>query len=428
MVISIMVYLPTFYNDFQYEWDDQWQVLTNPFVTDVNSENLIFHFTNYYHGQYSPVNTLVYIAVYKLAGFNPGVFHAASLLIHLANVLLLFTLIIKIISKIKTKWNHQRLLFFSFFTALIFAIHPLQVETVAWISASKVVLYTFFFLTGLFFYSRYIETNKVWHLLPVIFCYILSYGSKEQAIIFPMNLLLLDYAYGRFNGIRVNHKIFFSDVIVEKIPFFLITGLLYWFSLSNGIGYVATDVYTIGQRFMFGASSIMEYIFRVIAPVRLYYFYFYPVAPGQTLPVYYWIYPILLLIFIWTAWVNYKRKNKVLVFGILLFLVNLALALHILPLPRSYITADRFMYLSIAGAGIVISWLILFIMYRYRHLKNIIIAGTYFWVIFLCYHSFTRTKHWRDSETIKSNVVKLIEERKAKELYFVDPFEDQYEK
>ncbi len=83
---ALIVFLPTLFNDFQRGWDDQWQVLDYEFVTNHSLNDLWYHFTHYHLGQYMPVNTVLYIIIYEIFGFNPVASHAASLLIHLVNV------------------------------------------------------------------------------------------------------------------------------------------------------------------------------------------------------------------------------------------------------------------------------------------------------------------------------------------------------
>ena len=154
IAITIVVFFPTFFNDFQHEWDDSWTLLENPFVKDVSIESMVYHFKNFYSGQYSPVNTIFYIITYKIFGFEPTAYHAMSLLVHTASVLLLYRLMCSIISLVKHHYSTDRVKSFSFFVSLIFAIHPLQVEPIAWVSASKVILYAFFTLLACYAYVQ----------------------------------------------------------------------------------------------------------------------------------------------------------------------------------------------------------------------------------------------------------------------------------
>lgn len=412
ILLTVVVFLPTFYNDFQLKWDDNWQVLNNTYVIDSSWDNLRFHFTNFYKGQYSPINTLFYIGVYKFFGFSPAAFHWLSLLIHLANTILVFWIVQEIVAQI----NLQKLSFgknyYAFITALIFALHPLQVESVAWISASKVVLYTFFTLLALGAYIRYIKTGKWLWLLGVGFAYLLSFGSKEQAIILPLSLLAIDYVYGRFSGFRFRQFRGYQKVIVEKLPFFVLAVGMWYFSALNAVGgLVSSSGYSFYQRAFFGMHSLSEYLFRFLAPVKLYYFYFFPIAPGESLPWYYWGYPLILLCIGLFIVHHYRRNNKLVLFGLLFFLINIVLVLHILPMPRQTITADRYMYLSIVGLALVLAWGIDYACHHYSHYKRHISLVLSLYIMVLGAQSFFRTQDWKDSEHIKHNIKELIEKR-----------------
>ena len=420
ITIPVVVFFPTFFNDFQTGWDDQWQVLDYEFVHYHSWEDLMYHFTHFHLGQYFPVNTILYIGVYELFGFNAGAFHTACLIVHICNVLLTFLVIRKIVCKVKSNWTVRRVNTMTAFTALIFAIHPLQVESVAWISASKIVLYTFFFLLGVWFYLNYLKFYTAWWLIGVAVCYLLAFGTKEQAIIFPLNLLALDYAFSRFQNLKCSLGSLKSRVIIEKLPFFLMVLMLYGFSLSNNLGSFGIDTYPLYQRLMFGMSSTMEYLFRFIVPVKLYYFYFFPIEIGEDLPVYYWGYPVLILICAAFIRHNYKRNNRLAVLGCLLFIINILLVLHIVPMPRKMITADRYMYFSIIGVGLLVTWIGYFFYIRRRVWRKVFISVFAIWLFFLAVQSFVRTMEWRDSDSVKQNVNELIERRKVKNKPVVD--------
>src|SRR5690606_21422816 len=104
---TTLVFISTFFNDFQYKWDDQWMLLEQPFVMDFSWYGLKFHFLNFYHGQYSPINTIFYLCIYSVFGLNPGAFHAACLFLHMFNVLLVYVIILNIIRKVKPYWSDK---------------------------------------------------------------------------------------------------------------------------------------------------------------------------------------------------------------------------------------------------------------------------------------------------------------------------------
>ena len=414
ILITSIVFIPTFSNDFQRAWDDQWQLLENPFVLEHSFENILYHFTDFYHGQYSPINTLVYIAIYKLFGLNATAFHFVFLLVHILNVLLVFNLISTIVKLIKPTYSSKHVKYYALFVGLIFAIHPLQVESVAWISASKVVLYTFFFLTAIWSYLKYIQSNKISWLFAVAVLYILSFGSKEQAIILPLNLVLLDVFLGRFKTIHWNWLLFKNKIILEKIPFFGLAVCFWYFSSLFNLGNLTVDnSYPLYQRLLMGMHSMVEYVFRTIAPVKLYYYYYFPIKVGEELPLYYWGYVLLTIIIVAFIWLNYKRNNKLVVFGFLFFIVNILLVLHIIPTPRKMITADRYMYVSIIGLALLGGWLINYIYIKYPKYKKIGLSVLTLYFFSLGIQSYFRTQEWKDSATMKKNVTELIEKRKA---------------
>ncbi|MGS2741684.1 ArnT family glycosyltransferase [Sinomicrobium sp. M5D2P17] len=412
---GILVFLPTFFNDFQREWDDTWQLLENPYVLDSSWGNIKHHFMHFYGGQYSPVNTLVYIGIYNLFGFNPTAFHAMCLGIHILNVFIVFYIIRDIVGNITVRKGTCGPEWYGFFVSLLFAIHPLQVEPVAWISASKVILYTFFALIAFFAYIKYIHTYKWKWSIVIAITYTLSFGSKEQAIILPLNLLAFDFIYGRLKDIKLKKNIFFRKVFLEKIPFFFLAFLFWYFSSSHNLGTLNVEnTYPLYQRLLLGMHSLTEYIFRTIVPVKLYYYYFSPIRVGEKLPLFYWGYPILTLIIGGFIWSNYKKNNRLVIFGALFFFINILLVLHLIPMPRGMITADRYMYMSIIGLALILVWYIDHFYTHYIKYRKYIRVFVPLYILFLSIHTFYRTMAWKNSDVMKSNVLELIERRKVR--------------
>lgn len=421
-ILSILVFLPTFSNDFQLAWDDTWQVLENPLVHETEWESILFHFNHFWQGQYSPVNSIFYLLINSVFGMNATAFHTACLLIHLVNSWLVFGISLRFIKRFLPILETSIIQGYAFLTALLFAIHPLQVESVAWISASKIVLYGLFTLFAIWSYFRYIQSSKPIWLIITALAYFLGFASKEQAIILPLNLLLIDFAWGRFKGIR-GRQILSSRVILEKIPFFLLAIAFLYFTWTNSSGTIQQEAgYPIYQRVVFTFYSLVEYVFRFLAPAKLYFFHPYPMAPGETLPLYYWGYLLLAGIIGYFVWEQFQKGNSIVLFGFLFFLINLILVLHIIPLPRPVITADRYMYLSVIGlAWILVGMGQTFIKSTKPKNQKVILLGTLVWLIFLGIQTHLRTAAWKDSESTKSNVIELLDKQKEKEE-IVSPF------
>lgn len=426
VLLPIIVFLPTFSNDFQRGWDDNWMVLESPFVQSHHWDYILYNFKDFCDVRYSPVNTLFYILPYELFGFNPVAFHSFFLAIHILNVVLVYYIIQNIIKTANPEFSITRMQRYAFFVALIFAIHPLQVESVAWISASKVVIYTFFMLTAMWCYMQYIQGGRLGWLLAIAILYIFCYGAKEQGVILPLNLVLLDYLYGRkyfdahtpIKGWRSRLKLLFSAfkkrVLLEKIPFFLMAlGFWYFSSLYYVGSFVIPNNYChpLYQRLFFSMHSIVEYIFRTIAPVKLFFYYFFPMKVGEKLPLFYWSYLVLTIIIGAFVWANHKKK--LVFFGFLFFIINILLVLHIMPMPRNFITADRYMYISIIGLALIGAWFIELAFAKYvKYQKPFMVLGLCY-ILALGVQSFKRTQEWKNSTTMKKNIVELVEKRKA---------------
>jgi hypothetical protein len=413
---SLLAYFPTFFNSFQLAWDDTWQLIENPLVHDYSLRAIYFHFTHFWQGQYSPFNSLFYLGINLTFGMNASAFHTACLIIHLINSALVFSISVSLISKFSPSLDALRIQAFAFVTALLFAIHPLQVESVAWISASKIVLYGLFALLAIWCYLRYLQDSKTHWIILTGLTYALGFASKEQAIILPLNLLLIDLAWGRFA--RKNWKsLLVSKVILEKIPFFLLTVGFLHFTWINTPGGIQQDVgYPFYQRIVFAFYSLVEYIFRFLAPAKLYFIHPFPMSPGEALPMYYWGYLPLAGIICYFVWDQYRSENSIALLGLLFFAINLALVLHIIPLPRPVITADRYMYLSVIG----LAWILIGIggqgMTSQTPKKQIaVFIGGLAWMVFLGIQTHRRTTEWKDSDSTKANVIELMEKKGATE-------------
>ncbi|WP_052266284.1 hypothetical protein [Pedobacter kyungheensis] len=349
LFLILGVYFPILNNNFSGR-DDGWMLYNNAQVYTLDFTNVIWIFSNAYGGQFSPLNTLYYNLVYAFCGLNPFWFYLIGIFIHILNSCLLLLLLERILVRAHVTENLKgiselNLKYIAFFTALIFAIHPMQIEAVAWISASKILLFSFFFLAGLNFYLQYIESSKTVSLIFCFICSLLAFLSKEQSVVFPIFLIMIDYFLGR--------NILKRKIFTEKIPFFISSLLFGLLSIHiQNIGFhkmLEHHYYPFSQRVILACYSFNEYINKLLAPIALHKFYPFPYKVGESMPVKYWFYPVLLIFLIYYIWYWYKHKYKFVLFGLGFFFFNLILTLHIIPLGRTSIIADRYVYLSTAG-------------------------------------------------------------------------------
>lgn len=398
VALCICVYIPSLSNNFIFGWDDQWMVTNSYTEGGWTIGNIWSIFSEFYGGQYSPLNQFNYLIVYTLFGYDPLYFHLYSLLLHIGCVCLVWKFVYTILH-IHGELKDKQILFMAWITSLLFAIHPINVEPIAWISASKVPLYAFFYLMGLLSYLEYVKTQKVINYLITIICFLFSFGGKEQAVTFPLALLVVDWF--------INRDMKSCVVWNEKLPFFMLAflfGVITILSQGNG-SYGGFPFY---QRLVFACYALIEYITKSLFPIRLNFFYPFPIVLGEELPLRFCIYPILLFLLIAWAWVY--RKNKFLIFGILIFVVNLVLSIHILNMSRHSIIADRYLYLSYIGVSFLIG-------YGSLCIKNIFLKLKFPLFLFVLYifclsiQTLLYAGKWKDTEKVKEYTKEVLKNR-----------------
>lgn len=403
-VAVILVYYPILDNDFMNQWDDQWQVITKTTENGLTQDNIIHIFSRPFHNQYFPVNQLLYTIIYTIiGGYKAAGFHLFCLIIHLLNTLLVFTVFVQLLNQIK-QTSDICIIPVSFVTALLFAIHPLNVESVAWVSASKVLVYAFFYLLALSAYLLYTSTHKKRYFFLTILFFLLSFGGKEQAVILPVCLVIIDWAIGR------NMKS--GYIWIEKISFFLIGFILGCITLYLSHSNISSlsGGYVLWERIIFGCYSYIEYLFKWVCPICLLYLYPFPSLPGEPIPEWMLWYPLLITI------IGYTFK-KVLAYwpvtlGLLFFTVNLFMTLHFIPMPRLAIVADRYIYVASIGLSFIVAYyfIMIFIKWKQYNFFHILIFSLL--TLYLSGYANLRTHIWHDSNSLKKEVKELVNHQK----------------
>lgn len=402
--LALLVYFPIFFHQFQMHWDDQWVVINSYTEDGLNSNNLWAILTEFYNGQYAPLNQLSYTILYYAFGYSPFWFHLLGFVLHTFNVLLTYFFIRNLLIQSKS-FKMSSIARISFFTATIMAVHPFLVESVAWLSASKILIYSFFYLIALHFYLKYLSTKKVIHFLLVILFFICSFGGKEQAVTFPVCLLLIDYAVNR--GFRNKW------VWIEKIPMFLLAFVFGYLTLlsqsADKAGLLSNAPhYPLYQNIIFASYSITEYLVKCLIPIKLSYLYIFPNSIGQEVPKRFWMYPLLLLIILFSFLDLWKKRW--IFFGIAFFIIHLGVALHIIPISRFAIVADRYAYMASIGIFFLIAF---FIDKGLDHIKykNLTISLAFLYILFIGIYAHQHSKIWRNSDMLKQELNDLLEKR-----------------
>lgn len=399
VTIGIVVYLSSLNNGLLDFWDDQWMVKNHFTEQGWDLQNLYDLFTQSYNGQYSPLAELNYMLVYSFFGYNPIAYHFLSLLWHIGCSILIYLLIIKFLQLyLKDQSKHYCLI--AFITAVLFVVHPVNVESVSWASALKVLVYAFFYLSATLFYIKYIQTSKFFHFFCSVSAFIASCMSKEQAVVLPILLLAVDWFADR------DWKN--PEIWIEKTPYFIIAFGFGFLTLSLQKEKIGEVSYTVVERILFSCYSIFEYITKSIFPVRLNYLYPYPISTGEPIAFNFYLYPILIITL--AIWFIFSVKKNIYFFCIVFFLIHISTSIHIFPLPRFSITSDRYMYLSLTGMLFFISYsMITFVKNNKNNTRRIITSVLIaLYSLYLFQYTFRYSQKWENTSSVKEYLNKYI--------------------
>ena len=405
IVVTVAVYFPILGNDFLDFWDDQWQVMNHYTEGGFHLDNLRAILTNYHGGQYSPVCQYLYLALYSAFGYNPFVFHLASLLFHAGCVALVFV----IAEKLFSLYNKEHARAIAFCTALLFAVHPLNVESVAWISADKIVAYAFFYLGAVLTYIIFLDTGRIRYYILTLCLFVLSFGCKEQAVMLPLCLLLLHIVKG--------YSLKDRKIWLQLVPFFVLSvalGIVTVLShASVGSGLLSgKETYPLWQRIVFASYALVEYITKFLVPYNLLYLYPFPMRVGEAMPGWMPVYPAIVLTIVAALW---KHLSKgVVAAGLTFFLIHIALVLHVVPLSRFVVIADRYIYLAGAGLAFIAAYYLVTFLTSGRHtVRYVTIVSGLLIALCLGICSNRRCSDWKNTDSIKKEIRELLKQREA---------------
>lgn len=389
LLATAVAFYPSLGNDFITSWDDGVYVTENASIRHLTTENIRIFFSKSINGTYVPLPLLSFAIEYQLFGLEPNGYHIFSLLLHLVCTALVFRILLLLELPVP----------FAALGTLFFGIHPMRVETVAWVTERKDLLFSLFYLSAIIVYIRYIRTQKHKSLLYgfTLLFFVLSLFSKIQAVALPLSFLLIDYYLER----PLRWKL-----IWEKLPFFALSlafGLFGIFFLEKTGSFEVNEAYTLVQRFFFGLYSLSVYLFKFFAPVSLSAYYPYPTDPGKSLPVLYYLNPLLLLGIAALVFVS-VRKTRAIAFGMLFFLVNVMFLLQILGAGQAY-QADRFTYIPYIGLFFIAGWGLKQLAEKNpsAQLVALTLAGAF--VVFFTTQTYSRCKAWKDSLTLWTDVI-----------------------
>ena len=387
-------------------FDDDSYIAQNPYVRGgFSGENVIWAFTEFHAGNWHPLTWLSHMLDCELFGLKAGMHHLTNLLFHIANSILLFFVFRRMTGAI---WQ-------SAFVAALFALHPLHVESVAWVAERKDVLSTFFWMLTLWAYVRYTERPGVNRYIWVVILFALGLMAKPMVVTLPFVLLLMDFwPLGRmklFSPVKgdgdSSRKWLDLHLIWEKVPLFILvlfscvmTGL----SEDGGGNLVSLGQFPLSVRLPNTLVSYASYIGKMIWPNNLAVFYPYPEAMSmwKTLGA------GLLFIFISITVICYSRTRPYLAMGWLWYIGTLVPVIGLVQV-GSQSMADRYTYIPLIGLFIMIGWGIpdLLGKWRYRQIVLAIMAGMLISVLLVV--TRIQAAYWKNGDTLFRHTLNVTE-------------------
>lgn len=394
LLATFCAFIPTFDNQFV-NWDDPANITENPQLQTLTAQNFINIFTHNIMGGYNPLSIVTFFFEKSLFGAEnlARIIHANNLLLHLLTTFFVWRLTIVMGL---SRWS-------AFAVALLFGIHPMRVESVAWATERKDVLFGVFYFSALLNYSKYLTQNfQKKYLFYTAILFVFALFSKVQSVSLPLSMLVLDYWFSH------REQYFSIKWVGQKI----IEKWFFWLgALAMGIATItllveaktiAADVVKFSwiERLMIASYTFFVYITKCIYPYIMSALYPYP---SKIEGIHFYLSPLLVLGSVALLGWAYQKEKKILVFALLFFFVNFIFVSQIVGAGQAYL-ADRFTYVPYFGFFVLMASG--FDLLRGGAIKTFvdIAFGIYMLVFFAM--TWTQTKTWRDAETLWTQALK----------------------
>jgi Tfp pilus assembly protein PilF len=392
---TIAVYAQTAHYGF-IAYDDDQYVYENAVVkTGITGTSLVWAATTFFYANWHPLTWLSYLVDVQLFGLNAGAFHVVNLLLHTANVILIFLVLFRMTRR---PWR-------SAVVAAVFALHPLHVESVAWISERKDVLSTFLGIVALLLYLRYVERPTITRYLITFFAFALSLMAKPMWVTFPLLLLLLDlWPLRRLQWWPQWPRD--RSIFVEKLPLLLLSlgGSILTFAAQRSFGAVVTvERYPLLGRLGNAAIAYLTYIKQAIWPVNLGVLYpSSPPEPGTAI--------IALLVIVGvTAIVLICARSKPYLFTGWFWYVGMLVPVIGIIQVGVQSRADRYMYVPLVGLTIAIVWGAADWVEGNPAMRHAAVAVTGLVLLLFAIGAWRQVRYWKDSQTLFEHTLAVTE-------------------
>lgn len=413
------------------DYDDAQYITKNVHVQGgLTIDGIIWAFNAGYAGNWHPLTWMSHMIDCQLYGLNPAGHHVTNLLLHIANIILLFVLFRRMTGAL---WQ-------SAFIAALFALHPLHVESVAWTAERKDVLSTFFWMLTMIAYLRYVEQPAMKRFLPVILSFGLGLLAKPMLVTLPFVLLLMDYwplhriqfteSRDKIKSKSLKHwdlkanKPVILQLVREKIPLFVLavlSSVVTFIGQQRGGAVESLAASPIHIRIANALVSYLQYIGKTFWPSDLSVIY---VHPGDSIPKWQIMLACALLVGVSYGVARFWKRIPYLVVGWLWYLGTLVPVIGIVQVGLQSM-ADRYMYVPMIGLSIMIAWGVSDLVSGWspRRIALSIAAGAV--LLGLSVRTWIQLTHWHDRVSLFENAINVTDNNWVAHLNLGLAFIDQ---
>ena len=379
-------------------YDDDDYVSANPHVLNgLSAGAVVWAFTTNHAGNWHPLTWLSFMLDRQLFGPNPAGFHITNLILHIANILLLFMVLKKMTGAL---WQ-------SAFVAALFALHPLHVESVAWVSERKDVLSTFFWLLTMLAYWQYVKKPNTARYLLVLLIFALGLMAKPMLVTLPFVLLLLDY-WPLERKISRRLLVSAGRLTAEKIPFFaisIVSSIITFLAQRNTEAVFSFALLPLKFRVANAFISYMKYIEKLFLPAGLAAFYPHPL---KSVSVLYVVISAAVLLAVTILVLRFAKNRRYLVTGWFWYLGTLVPVIGFVQV-GSQAYADRYTYIPYIGLFIMLAWGLPQLLSKLPYRK--IVLGSSMVIVLtalgICAHR--QTSYWKNSLALFSHAIEVTQ-------------------
>ncbi len=392
-LLSWAVFGQTLGYDFV-NYDDPRYVYQNTRITNgLNIAGVAWAFTHIHAENWHPLTTITHMLDCQLYGLNAGGHHFTNVLFHTVAVVLLFLVLQQMTGAL---WR-------SAFVAAVFAIHPLHVESVAWVAERKDVLSGVFFILTLLAYVHYVRAPSIWRYLMVVFVFALGLMSKPMLVTLPFVLLLLDcWPLRRITDQRSDVGFQLLKLLLEKIPLIAlsaVSSVVTFLAQRGALGW--TEQLPMLSRINNATVTYVIYVRQMFWPANLAVFYPHP---ENRLPPWEISLALAAVIGITVAAIMLHKNAPYFIIGWLWYLGMLVPVIGLVQVGWQG-HADRYTYLPQIGLYIAGTWAVADLTASWRHQRIILGAAALLVIGSLIWSAWVQTSYWRDSETLFSHAL-----------------------